>query len=55
MFVIPFGGGTSVSNALKIPKSEKRMVVSVDTRRMNKIELGRTQPSSNSPVWNFRC
>lgn len=36
--LIPFGGGTSVSNALKIPKSEKRMVVSVDTRRMNKIE-----------------
>ena len=36
--LIPFGGGTSVSNALKIPKNEKRMVVSVDTRRMNKIE-----------------
>ena len=36
--LIPFGGGTSVSNALKIPESEKRMVVSVDTRRMNRIE-----------------
>ncbi len=36
--LIPFGGGTSVSNALKIPKNENRMVVSVDTRRMNKIE-----------------
>tara|TARA_B100001248_G_scaffold12558_1_gene8227 strand:+ start:953 stop:2710 length:1758 start_codon:yes stop_codon:yes gene_type:complete len=36
--LIPYGGGTSVSNALKIPKSEERMVVSVDTRRMNKIE-----------------
>ncbi len=36
--LIPFGGGTSVSNALKIPENEKRMVVSVDTRRMNKIE-----------------
>ncbi len=35
--LIPFGGGTSVSNALKIPKNERRMVVSVDTRRMNKI------------------
>ena len=35
--LIPFGGGTSVSNALKIPKNEHRMVVSVDTRRMNKI------------------
>ena len=36
--LVPYGGGTSVSNALKIPKNEKRMVVSVDTRRMNKIE-----------------
>ena len=36
--LIPYGGGTSVSNALKIPKNEDRMVVSVDTRRMNKIE-----------------
>ena len=36
--LIPFGGGTSVSNALKIPKNENRMIVSVDTRRMNKIE-----------------
>ena len=38
MCLIPFGGGTSVSNALKIPKDENRMIVSVDTRRMNKIE-----------------
>jgi len=36
--LVPFGGGTSVSNALKIPENEKRMVVSVDTRRMNKVE-----------------
>ena len=36
--LIPFGGGTSVSNALKIPKNEDRMVVSVDTRRMNRIQ-----------------
>ena len=36
--LIPFGGGTSVSNALKIPQTEKRMIVSVDTRRMNKIK-----------------
>ena len=36
--LIPFGGGTSVSNALKVPENERRMVVSVDTRRMNKIE-----------------
>ena len=38
MCLVPYGGGTSVSNALKIPKNEKRMVVSVDTRRMNEIE-----------------
>tara|TARA_S200000501_G_scaffold339840_1_gene347855 strand:- start:52613 stop:54367 length:1755 start_codon:yes stop_codon:yes gene_type:complete len=36
--LIPYGGGTSVSNALQIPIKEKRMVVAVDTRRMNKIE-----------------
>ena len=36
--LVPFGGGTNVTNALKLPKAEKRMIVSVDTRRMNKIE-----------------
>lgn len=36
--LVPFGGGTSVSSALKIPDSESRMVVAVDTRRMDKIE-----------------
>ena len=36
--LVPYGGGTSVSNALTIPNDESRMVVSVDTRRMNKIE-----------------
>ena len=36
--LIPYGGGTSVSNALKIPDNEKRMVVAVDTRRLNKIK-----------------
>jgi alkyldihydroxyacetonephosphate synthase len=36
--LIPYGGGTSVSNALQIPQFEKRMVVAVDTRRMNQIE-----------------
>lgn len=36
--LVPFGGGTSVSSALKIPASEMRMVVSVDLRRMNKVE-----------------
>ncbi|RPI24651.1 MAG: FAD-binding oxidoreductase, partial [Acidobacteria bacterium] len=36
--LVPYGGGTSVSCALKLPASEKRMIVSVDMRRMNKIE-----------------
>ena len=36
--LVPFGGGTNVTNALKLPKKENRMIVSVDTRRMNKIE-----------------
>ena len=36
--LIPYGGGTSVSNALQIPQFETRMVVAVDTRRMDKIE-----------------
>ena len=36
--LVPFGGGTNVTNALQLPKKEDRMIVSVDTRRMNKIE-----------------
>ena len=36
--LVPFGGGTSVSNALQIPKNENRMIVAIDTRRMNSIE-----------------
>ena len=36
--LVPFGGGTSVSSALQIPESETRMVVALDTRRMDKIE-----------------
>jgi alkyldihydroxyacetonephosphate synthase len=35
--LIPFGGGTNVSSALLVPASETRMVVSVDTRRMNRV------------------
>ena len=38
MCLVPFGGGTSVSSALQIPESETRMVVALDTRRMDKIE-----------------
>jgi alkyldihydroxyacetonephosphate synthase len=36
--LIPFGGGTNVSCALKLPDNETRMIVSVDMRGMNKIE-----------------
>ena len=36
--LIPYGGGTNVTNALRPPKEEKRMVVSVDTRRMADVE-----------------
>ncbi|MBC8374572.1 MAG: FAD-binding oxidoreductase [FCB group bacterium] len=35
--LIPYGGGTSVSNALQVPEIEDRMVVAVDTRRMDAI------------------
>ena len=36
--LVPFGGGTNVTSALMIPELEHRMVVSVDMRRMDKIE-----------------
>lgn len=36
--LIPYGGGTNVTNALRPPSDEDRMVVSVDTRRMDSIE-----------------
>ena len=36
--LIPYGGGTSVSCALTPPERETRMIVSLDMRRMNKIE-----------------
>ena len=35
--VIPFGGGTSVSEALRCPENETRMIVSVDMKRMNRV------------------
>lgn len=35
--LVPFGGGTNVTNALQLPKNENRMIVTVDTRRLNKI------------------
>lgn len=36
--LVPYGGGTSVSCALKLPASETRMIVSVDMQRMRQIE-----------------
>ena len=35
--LIPYGGGTSVTEALKCPAGEERMIVSVDMKRMNRI------------------
>ena len=35
--LIPFGGGTNVTEALRCPAHDKRAIVSVDMRRMNKI------------------
>lgn len=36
--LVPFGGGTSVSCALKLPLAETRMIVAVNMKRMNRIE-----------------
>ena len=36
--LVPYGGGTSVSCALKLPADETRTIVSVDMRRMDAIE-----------------
>ena len=36
--LVPYGGGTSVSCALQLRASEKRMIVSVDMRRMNRVK-----------------
>jgi len=35
--LIPYGGGSNVTNALKLPANETRMVVSVDMKAMNKV------------------
>lgn len=35
--LIPFGGGTNVTDALRCQESENRLIVSVDMRRMNRI------------------
>jgi len=36
--LVPYGGGTSVSCALKLPAGETRMIVAIDMRRLNRIE-----------------
>ena len=36
--LVPFGGGTSVSCALKLPRTETRTILSVDMKRMNLVE-----------------
>lgn len=36
--IIPFGGGTSVTNAVMCDNGEKRTIVSLDMREMNKIK-----------------
>lgn len=33
--IVPYGGGTNVSQSLKLPMEEKRMIVSCDMTRMN--------------------
>ena len=36
--LIPYGGGTCVTEALLCPENETRMIVSVDMRQMNRVE-----------------
>src|SRR5690606_37017236 len=36
--LVPYGGGTNVTSALLLPENEARMIVSLDMRRMNRIE-----------------
>lgn len=35
--ILPFGGGTNVTDALRLPATETRFVVALDMRRMNRI------------------
>jgi alkyldihydroxyacetonephosphate synthase len=35
--LVPFGGGTNVTDALRCPPTEQRMIVSVDMSRLNRI------------------
>lgn len=36
--LIPYGGGTNVTNCLLLSTNEKRMIVSLDMTRMNKVK-----------------
>jgi alkyldihydroxyacetonephosphate synthase len=36
--LVPYGGGTSVSSALELPKHERRMIVAVNMQGLDKIE-----------------
>ncbi|MDF2866949.1 MAG: uncharacterized protein K0S11_419 [Gammaproteobacteria bacterium] len=36
--LIPYGGGTSVSSALELPKQEQRMIIAVNMQGLDKIE-----------------
>ncbi len=46
--IIPYGGGTNVSNALRCPPEEKRMILSVDLREMRRVRW-------IDPVENTAC
>lgn len=35
--LVPFGGGTNVTDALRLPVTEERFVIAVDMRRMDKV------------------
>ena len=35
--LVVYGGGTNVTESLMVPKTEERMVISVDMARMNAI------------------
>jgi alkyldihydroxyacetonephosphate synthase len=36
--IVPYGGGTNVTQALLLNPKEKRMIVSMDMSRMNRIK-----------------
>lgn len=38
VMIVPYGGGTNVTQSLMLPTEEKRMIVSVSMSRMNAIK-----------------